>query len=50
VTLDWRGDPTVELGDKITVIDTYGNNEYIVVSNRIEYDGTLREETKGRKA
>ena len=50
VTLDWRGDPTIELGDKITVIDTYGNNDYIVVSNRIEYDGTLREETKGRKA
>ena len=50
VTLEWRGDPTIELGDRITITDSYENNEYIVVSNRIEYDGTLKEETKGRKA
>lgn len=50
ITLDWRGNPTILLGNKITVTDQYENNDYTVISNRIEYDGVLREETKGRKA
>lgn len=49
VILNWRGDSTAELGDKITVVDKYDSSNYIIVSNKFEYDGTLRQETKGRK-
>lgn len=50
VTLDWRGNPDIKLGNKIKVIDQEEENEYIVISNNIEYDGTLKETTIGRKA
>jgi hypothetical protein len=49
VELDWRGDPRIKLGDKITVTDQYESSEYMITYNNLEYDGTLKEKTKGRK-
>jgi len=53
ITLDWRGNPALELGDEIytTIYDkggitTYGT--FMNVKQRIQFDGTLRATLDGR--
>jgi hypothetical protein len=50
----WRGDPALELGDKIEVpiyqrgaIDTRG--DFLIYKNKISFDGGLKMATDGRK-
>lgn len=49
--LSWRGMPTLEIGDKISVINTTYDihtavREGYILDDVIEYDGTLKERTK----
>ena len=50
VTPIWRGNPELELG-KIYNCDKGPGEENTLIceSNKISYDGSLREETRGRK-
>jgi hypothetical protein len=45
IDIDWRGDPTLEVGDKVSK----GGVEAVIVSNRIRFNGALREQTLLRK-
>jgi hypothetical protein len=54
VSIEWIGNPALELGDTIEVpeyqkqgLDIRG--EFSVYKNKIEFDGTLRQSTEGRK-
>jgi hypothetical protein len=47
--LDWRGNPALLLGNVITVVDSREKNDYKVVRQEIEYDGTLRARLTGRR-
>jgi hypothetical protein len=54
VVLNWRGNPALELGDTINApiyqrgsINNTGN--FVVYKNKIDFDGTLRENTDARK-
>ena len=54
VTLTWRGNPVIELGDTITVPEyqrdaTLVLGNFKVTKNKLTYDGTLKETTDGRK-
>lgn len=54
VSVTWRGNPNVELGDEITVpvYDTPGTyivDRFKVFRNKLEYDGTLKQITDARK-
>jgi hypothetical protein len=48
--LDWRGDPALELGDRITVPDSKTTTaDFYITSSNLEYDGTLSATLKGKK-
>jgi hypothetical protein len=48
--LDWRGDPALALGDRITVPDSKTTTaDFYVISNSLEYDGTLSATLRGKK-
>lgn len=47
--LQWRGDPSILLGDTIEVIDTEEENSYVVTSQTLDFTGFLRATLKGRK-
>lgn len=54
VSMNWRGDPALELGDEIRVPvyqrgATTVNNEFYIFKNKLDFDGTLKETTEGRK-
>ena len=45
--LEWRGNPLVQVADKVSVVDKEGNTQYIYILNdTIKYDGAYSEETK----
>ena len=46
LTLEWRGNPALELGDRITV----RGSDYHVISNELTWTGGLRARTVGRRA
>jgi len=48
-TIDWRGDPTLELGDKISVTDDFETADCYIVRQEFQYDGTLRSRIIGRR-
>ncbi len=48
--LEWRGNPAVLLGDRVTVIDRNEQNDYYVTRQEIEWDGALRAKMTGRRA
>ncbi len=55
VTMDWRGNPALLLGDLITVPDYQrGSNDvrgyYYITKQEIEYTGALRAKLEGRRA
>jgi len=45
---DVGGNPTIELGDTITVTDDYTSKAYKIISNQITFDGGLGLVHKGR--
>lgn len=46
---DWRGNPLVEIGDKIAIITKDGKTAYTYLLNDVlEYDGTMRQRTQWR--
>ena len=54
VSLNWRGDMSLELGDEITVPvyqrgTTTVNDDFYVFKTKLDYDGTLKAATEGRK-
>lgn len=49
VEIDWRGNPAMLLGDRVTVTDKLEQNDYFIVKQELEYDGTLRARLSGRK-
>jgi hypothetical protein len=59
VSLDWRGDPAVELGDIVRVPEYQtphqapysidNRADFYIVKNKIDFDGTVRSTTDGRK-
>lgn len=49
VEVDWRGNPAMLLGDRVTVTDKKEQNDYYVVKQELEYDGALRAKLSGRK-
>lgn len=55
VSIEWRGNPALELGDIITVPDYQRNNVdsrgyYYITKQELEYDGGLRATLEGRRA
>ena len=50
VEVDWRGNPAVLLGDRVTVTDKLEQNDYYVVKQELEFDGALNARLSGRKA
>jgi hypothetical protein len=46
---NWRGNPSHELGDIVTIEDSYGQNKNtIITKNEIEYAGYLSAKTEAR--
>jgi len=55
VSIEWRGNPALELGDIIIVPDYQRDNidnrgYYYIIKQELEYDGSLRATLKGRRA
>ncbi|MGB9780612.1 hypothetical protein [Caldanaerobacter sp.] len=48
--IEWRGNPALLLGDRVSVIDNIETNDYYVIRQEIEYDGALRARLAGRRA
>jgi len=48
--MEWRGNPALLLGDRITVVDRNEQNDYFVIRQEIEWAGGLRARLSGRKA
>ncbi len=49
IDIDWRGNPALELGDRISVIDRNEQNDYYVTRQEIKYAGALRAKLAGRR-
>lgn len=49
VEVDWRGNPAMLLGDRVTVIDKNEQNDYFVVKQELEYNGALIANLSGRR-
>lgn len=50
VTTVWRGNPVLELGDDYNYTDRFNDSKGLVCEyNKFTYDGSLRQETRGRK-
>ena len=49
LTLEWRGNPALLLGDRIQVVDEYGGEDFFITMQNIEYDGGLKVSMEGRK-
>ncbi len=47
---EWRGNPALLLGDRVTVADKNEENDYFVTRQEIEYAGALRARLNGRRA
>ncbi|MDO6355106.1 hypothetical protein Q3V94_08445 [Caloramator sp. CAR-1] len=50
VEVEWRGNPALLLGDRVSVVDNIETNDYYVIRQELEYDGALRAKLSGRKA
>jgi len=50
VEVEWRGNPALLLGDRVSIIDNLETNDYYIIRQEIEYDGALRARLSGRKA
>jgi len=50
VEVEWRGNPALLLGDRVSVVDNIETNDYYVIRQEIEFDGALRARLSGRKA
>lgn len=48
VNFEPGGNPALEMGDRITVLDLYQSKEYNIVSASISFDGGLSQQIKGR--
>jgi hypothetical protein len=49
LTVEWRGNPALLLGDRVRIVDEYGGEDFFVTKQNIEYDGGLRVQMEGRK-
>ena len=51
IDMDWRGNPSLELGDRITAYDykDVTQADFHVIRQQIEFDGTMRSNLKGRR-
>lgn len=47
--LDWRGNPALELGDIVSILEYDEINKYKVVKNDIKYTGGLKASLQGRR-
>ncbi len=47
--MEWRGNPALLLGDRVTVTDKNEQNDYYVTRQEIEWAGTLRARLSGRR-
>ena len=50
VEIDWRGNPALLLGDRVSVTDKNEINNYYVVKQDIDFSGALRAKLSGRRA
>lgn len=49
LTMDWRGNPALLLGDRVTVIDRNNSIDYFTTKQEIDFDGSLRVKMEGKK-
>jgi len=49
LTVEWRGNPALLLGDRVRIVDEYGGEDFFITMQNIEYDGGLRVQMEGRK-
>ena len=47
LSLEWRGNPELELGDNISLVDDEGHNNYRVSTQNLNFDGVLRSTLSG---
>ncbi len=50
LTADWRGNPALTLGDRITLIDNNGPADYLISKQDFQYQGYLRAKMEAKKA
>lgn len=50
VEIEWRGNPAMLLGNRVTVIDKLEQNDYYVTRQELEFEGALSARMSGRKA
>ena len=55
VSIEWRGNPALQLGDVIVVPDYQNEKEdtrgyFYITKQKLEYDGALRATLEGRRA
>lgn len=50
LTIEWRGNPALLLGDRVRIVDEYGGEDFFITMQNIEYDGGLKVYMEGRKA
>lgn len=49
LSLDWRGNPAVLLGDLVSTVDNKETNTYKVVKQELEFDGAFSAKLSGRR-
>lgn len=50
ITQTWRGNPALELGHQYTAYDRFNTESQLICEyNKITFDGSLKQETRGRK-
>lgn len=49
-TVNWKGDPSLELGDKVSIQDDFETADFYIVRQEFQFNGVLRSSIKGRRA
>lgn len=50
LSMDWRGNPALLLGERVTVNDRNGSEDFFVTKQEFDYNGSLRVKMEGKKA
>lgn len=48
--IEWRGNPALLLGNRVTAVDNVEQNDYHVIKQELDFSGSLRAKLSGRRA
>ena len=49
LTVEWRGNPALLLGDRVRIVEEYGGEDFFITMQNIEYGGGWKVSMEGRK-